>query len=206
MPCAPGGVSDYSQGVTVADYLSLVRIPLGVMFVLVVDHTGVALGVLAVAALSDVLDGWVARRQRRETEAATPLTHRSHHRGDWLDPLCDKLFVAAVVLALYLSRQPPLTLLALMLTREILQTISVTVLRLVPTLHRASRDYDFKAHPLGKATTVVQFIAGAALLVEHPLAPVAAYLTAALGVITVGVYISRIRRILPATARQQSDR
>ena len=37
--------------------------------------------------------------------------------------------------------------------------MAVTALRLVPTLHRLSRDYDFRANPLGKATTVVQFFA-----------------------------------------------
>jgi cardiolipin synthase len=187
--------------VTVADYLSLVRIPLGAVFLLVVDHTALALGVLAAAALSDVLDGWVARRQRSAQARAQPGSDDQHsHRGDWLDPLCDKLFVAAVVLALYMARRPPLSLLALMLTREILQTVAVAVLRLVPALHRASRDYDFKAHPIGKATTVVQFLTGGALLLNQPIARPCAYLTAVLGVITVAVYISRVRRILPAPA------
>ena len=40
----------------------------------------------------------------------------------------------------------------------------MTALRLVPTLHRMSRDFDFRAHPIGKATTVVQFLAAGALL------------------------------------------
>jgi cardiolipin synthase len=192
-----------------ADYLSLVRIPLGVTFLLVVDRTGVALGVLIAAGISDVLDGWVARReQRARARSAGPEAARTAaphpHRGEWLDPLCDKLFVTAVVLGLYLSQRPPLALLALMLTREILQTIAVVVLRLVPALHRASRDYDYKAHPLGKATTVVQFLTGGALLLGHPLARPAAYLTAALGLLSVALYISRVRRILPAAPR--SDR
>jgi phosphatidylglycerophosphate synthase len=186
--------------VTVADYLSLVRIPLGVMFLVVADGVGLALGVLAAAGLSDVLDGWVARRQRREGQTPAHV-----HRGDWLDPLCDKLFVLAVALGLYLARQPPLLLLALLMTREVLQTISMVVMRLVPSLHRASHVYDYKAHPLGKATTVVQFLTGALLLLDHPLARPAVYLTAALGVLTVAIYISRVRRILPAAA-PRSDR
>jgi len=89
-------------------------------------------------------------------------------------------------------------LLVLLLSREMLQTISVTVMRLVPSLHRASRDYDFTAHPLGKATTVVQFMAGGLLLLGHPLAEAAAYLTASLGALSVGVYINRLRAALPA--------
>jgi cardiolipin synthase (CMP-forming) len=177
--------------VSVADYVSLVRIPLGVAFVLTAGQTLVALAVMAAAGLSDVLDGWLARRLRAPDDHA-------RHRGDWLDPLCDKLFMAAVVVGVYLARQPPLYLLALLLAREILQTVSVTIMRLVPSLHRASRDYDFKAHPLGKATTVVQFLAGALLLLGHPLAPPAAFVTAGVGALSLALYINRLRATLPA--------
>jgi cardiolipin synthase len=180
--------------VSAADYLSLVRIPLGLVFLAVGRNQALAFAVLVAAGLSDALDGWVARRQR-------PPDDHAHHRGDWLDPLCDKLFVASVVLGIYLTRRPPLGLLLMLLTREILQTVAVTVLRLVPSLHRASRDYNFKAHPIGKATTVTQFLAATLLLFGHPLAPAAAWAAAALGVITVGVYVSRLKTALyPATA------
>ena len=147
-----------------ADYLSLVRIPLGVVFLFVAARTVLAFAVLAAAGSSDVLDGWVARRQGRRPT-------RTPHRGDWLDPLCDKLFVAAVVVALHVTREVPVWLLLLMIAREILQSIAVTAMRLVPALHARSRDYDFKAHPIGKATTVVQFATGAALLLEQPRPP-----------------------------------
>jgi cardiolipin synthase (CMP-forming) len=174
--------------VTVADYLSLVRIPLGVMFLLVADRVGLALGVLAAAGLSDVLDGWVARRQRGPAERLAP----HHHRGDWLDPLCDKLFVGAVVGGLYLARRPPPLWLGLLVTREVLQLVAVTALRLVPTLHRLSRDFDFRANPLGKVTTVVQFFAAAALLVAHPLAGPLVWAAAGMGVVSVITYIRRL--------------
>jgi phosphatidylglycerophosphate synthase len=177
--------------VSAADYLSLVRIPLGLLFVVVVERVPIALAVLVAAGLSDVLDGWVARRSR-------PPGDEAHHRGDWLDPLCDKLFVGAVVLGLYLFRQPPVALLLLLITRELLQTVAVTALRLVPALHRASRDYNFKAHPVGKATTVAQFAAGAGLLVGHEAARYAVWLAAGLGVVTVAIYIGRLRSTVRA--------
>jgi cardiolipin synthase (CMP-forming) len=171
--------------VSVADYLSLVRIPLGVAFVLVAHDTPLALTVLVAAGLSDVLDGWVARRQR-------PRVDRGQHRGDWLDPLCDKLFVAAVVVGLYLARRPPALWLGLLLAREALQLVAVTALRLVPTLHRLSRDYDFRANPLGKATTVVQFLAATLLLIGTPLAGAAVWAAAVLGVLSVFTYVRRL--------------
>jgi cardiolipin synthase (CMP-forming) len=170
-----------------ADYLSLVRIPLGVAFLLVAARTELAFAVLAAAGLSDVLDGWVARRQG-------PPPDPRHHRGDWLDPLCDKLFVAAVAAGLYLVHQVPVWLLLLLVTRELLQTIAVTIMRLVPALHARSRDYDFKAHPIGKATTVVQFATGAALLLGHALGRPLAILTAVMGIVSVTIYVGRLAR------------
>jgi phosphatidylglycerophosphate synthase len=176
--------------VSVADYLSLVRIPLGVTFLFVAGDRPAALVVLAAAGLSDVLDGWVARRQLR----AGQQPHQ--RRGDWLDPLCDKLFVASVVAGLYLAQRPPVLWLALLMTREALQLVAVTALRLVPTLHRMSRDYDFHAHPIGKATTVVQFLAATAMLLGHPLAGPAAWAAAGLGLVSVFTYVRRLR-VLP---------
>jgi phosphatidylglycerophosphate synthase len=179
---------------TAADYLSLARIPLGIAFLLLASNTAVALAVLVAAGLSDVLDGWVARR-RRPAQGEDP----AHHRGDWLDPLCDKLFVAAVAIGLYLTQRPPAWLLLLMMTREILQTISITFLRLVPALHARSRDYNFRAHPVGKATTVVQFMTGAALVLDLPMrvsVPLAG-LTAGLGVLSLAIYVDRLRRTTP---------
>jgi cardiolipin synthase (CMP-forming) len=174
-----------------ADYLSLVRIPLGVTFLFVAARTELAFAVLAAAGVSDVLDGWVARRQG-------PPPDPRHHRGDWLDPLCDKLFVAAVAVGLHFVRQVPVWLLLLLVAREILQTIAVTIMRLVPALHARSRDYDFKAHPIGKATTVVQFATGAALLLDHSLGRPLAVLTAILGLVSVTIYVSRLARIREA--------
>ena len=172
---------------SVADYLSLVRIPLGFVFLFVVHETALALAVLAAAGLSDVLDGWVARRQRAEND-------QRRHRGDWLDPLCDKVFVTTVVVGIFLLRQPPIILLALMLTREILQTLAMGILRLVPRLRHLGRGFNFKSHPVGKATTVVQFLTAALLLLGHPLAAPAAVLTGLLALASLAVYLGRLSR------------
>jgi cardiolipin synthase len=164
-----------------------VRIPLGVVFVLFAANPTVALGILVLAGVSDVLDGWAARRNR-------PPGDHSRHRGDWLDPLCDKLFVAAVLLGVYLAHRPPLTLLLLVLTRELLQTTSMLVYQAVPSLRRGLR-YNYRAHPLGKATTVLQFITATALLYDHPAARPLAIATAVVGAASVAVYLNRARAL-----------
>ena len=57
----------------------------------------------------------------------------------------------------------PLWLLALIVTRELLQLPMVLVYRVIPTLRHWLR-YDFRASPLGKAATVTQFLAIGALV------------------------------------------
>jgi phosphatidylglycerophosphate synthase len=179
--------------VSVADCLSLARIPLGLVFLFVAGQRPWAMAVLLAAAITDVLDGWLARR-------CGPRRPGESHRGDWLDPLCDKLFAAAVVVGLLLTRPPPLALVFLFLARELLQLVAVTVMRMVPALHRVSRDYDFRAHPVGKAATVAQFATAAALVLGHPAAWTLAVICAVLGVVSVTIYIHRIRRLLADSA------
>jgi phosphatidylglycerophosphate synthase len=175
--------------VPLADFLTLTRIPLGGVFVVLAARPMAALAVLAAAGLSDVLDGWVARRQRGANDTRP-------HRGDWLDPLCDKLFVGAVMLGLYLAHRPPAIWLLLTISRELLQLASLAVYKAVPRLRRVR--YDYSANWLGKATTIAQFLTAAAFLVQPTVAPALAAVSAALGGVAVAVYIAR----LPALARE----
>lgn len=64
------------------DALTILRLPLAVVF-LAVDDAVVRATVLAVAALSDLIDGWLARR------------FGGSRYGAALDPIADKLFMAA---------------------------------------------------------------------------------------------------------------
>jgi phosphatidylglycerophosphate synthase len=170
---------------TLADFLSLVRIPLGALFLFVAGRLPLALGVAGAAALSDVLDGWAARRHR-------PPGDQQPHRGDWLDPFCDKVFVTAMLVGIYVSHQPPAGLLLLIVTREILQGLSLVIYRVAPSLRRGAA-YNYRAHALGKATTVAQFVTAAALLLDHPLARPLAVVCAVLGLATMAVYFNRAR-------------
>ena len=110
--------------------LSLSRLPLGGVFWVALGTTAtttnalMALGVMALAAGTDVLDGNIARRRGLSTAGM----------GSWLDPICDKLFVGAVLAALHFQRGVPLSLLALIVTRELLQLPMVIVYHLFPPL------------------------------------------------------------------------
>src|SRR5215510_15146095 len=132
--------------------LSLSRLPLGGLFWVTLGptptHAVLALGVMALAAGTDVLDGTIARRRGVSTAGM----------GSWLDPICDKLFVGAVLGALHFERGVPLWLLAVIVARELMQLPMVLVYRAFPTL-RHWLQYDFRASHLGKAATIIQFLA-----------------------------------------------
>jgi phosphatidylglycerophosphate synthase len=180
---APLMVVSANSPLSLPNLLSLSRLPLGWLFWIALGDTperGVmALGVMALAALTDVLDGAVARRRGVDTSGT----------GSWLDPICDKLFVGAVLAALHVERGVPLWLLAMIVARELMQLPMVVVYRVSPTLRRWLR-YDFRASPLGKAATVVQFLAIAALVLgfETRALAIAAF---ALGLIALTDYVRR---------------
>jgi cardiolipin synthase len=170
---------------TLPNVLSLSRVPLGGVFWLTmrpsVEQPWWAFLVLAAAGVTDVLDGYFARR--RSGGHASGM-------GSWLDPICDKLFVGLVLVALYVHRRPPVVVLALILTRELIQLPLTAVYTVVPTLRHWLR-YDFRASVLGKAATVSQFAAVAALILNSSWAFTVAGVAFVLGVTAIADYVRR---------------
>jgi phosphatidylglycerophosphate synthase len=169
---------------TLPNVLSLARVPLGGAFWAALSagpaHAALPFGVLAAAAATDVLDGYFARRSGADPSGT----------GSWLDPICDKLFVGAVLAALYVQRRVPLGLLALIVSRELLQLPMALVYRTSATLRRWLQ-YDFRASVLGKAATVVQFLAVSALILDHAVAWRLAIFAFVVGLLALGDYIRR---------------
>lgn len=166
--------------------LSLARLPLGALFWLVIDdspaHFVGPFALLAAAGVTDVLDGYLARRSGLPSGI-----------GSWLDPICDKLFVGSVLAAVAVHRQAPWTLLALVVGRELVQLPLTLTYRLVPPLHHWLH-YDFSASPLGKAATVAQFLAVAALLLDLRVKWPIAWLAFAIGMAALADYLRRAIR------------
>ena len=166
--------------------LSLSRLPLGGVFWVALGPTPtmtnavLAIGVMALAAVTDVLDGTIARRRGMSTAGM----------GSWLDPICDKLFVGAVLAALYFKRGVPLWLLAVIVARELMQLPMVLVYRAFPTLRHWLR-YDFRASHLGKTATIVQFLAIGSLVMGWPAAIPFAWGAFGLGLVALADYVRR---------------
>ena len=99
---------------TLPNLLSLSRVFLVILFILVMlvpdpPARWWGLGILLLAALTDKLDGMLARSMHQETEW-----------GRILDPLADKLGVAAAAVLLLYLRWLPFWFVALLLGRDLL--------------------------------------------------------------------------------------
>ena len=100
----------------------------------------VGAAIFAVAALTDWLDGYLARRRRQVTTF-----------GQLMDPLADKLLITAALVSLVQMELAPAWMVAMILGRE----LGVTVLRSVAF----SRGVTISASPLGKVKMLSQVIA-----------------------------------------------
>jgi phosphatidylglycerophosphate synthase len=190
---------------SVANLLSLSRVPLGILFAgaLVAPWGGPwrAMGVLAMAGLTDALDGHFARREHAR-RLGNPRAETPGGTGSWLDPICDKIFVATVLLAIWYQSRPPILVLGLILARELAQLPLSAIYVAVPTLRQWLR-YDFRASHLGKAATVSQFAAITALIFKSRATPWAAGLACAIGCLALADYVRRAVRI--GRLRQRED-
>jgi cardiolipin synthase (CMP-forming) len=171
--------------------LTLARLPLAALVWLVAPWPWALFAVMVLAGLTDVLDGWAARRlgvadQRRS--------------GAWLDPLCDKIFVMSTLIAVLVFYQPPWWWLILIVARECVQAPLALAYHIVPGVRRRM-SYDFRAGRLGKAATIVQFLAIWALIFDVPGALYFAAAAAAAGLAAATVYVGRaVRRFAAAHA------
>ena len=100
----------------------------------------VGAAIFAVAALTDWLDGYLARRRHQVTTF-----------GQLMDPLADKLLITAALVSLVQMELAPAWMVAVILGRE----LGVTVLRSVAY----SRGVTIPASPLGKVKMLSQVIA-----------------------------------------------
>lgn len=106
-----------------------------------------ALALFAVAAVTDGLDGWLARRLGCVSRA-----------GAYLDPIADKLLLSAVYLALGFTRLAPWWLVGLVFGRDLL------ILAVAGVALAAGARRDFPPSLWGKISTLLQIVAATLLL------------------------------------------
>lgn len=131
--------------------LRIILVPIFLFFILVKIKYGIyiATAVFIIAALTDTLDGYIARSRNQITKF-----------GKFLDPLADKLIVTAALISLVELKQLSTWVVMIIVGREFL----ITGLRSVA----ASEGVVIAASKWGKAKTVIQIIAIVAALIKLP--------------------------------------
>ncbi len=153
-----------------------------VIVVALLDETAegdvIAAALFAVAALTDGLDGYIARRQRQETTF-----------GKLMDPLADKLLVTAALVSLVSLDRVAAWVAMVIIARE----FAVTGLRSVA----AERGVVISASWLGKAKTGLQVAAIFGLIAFEPTpvgVDILVYAAVAMTVISGADYFLGLRR------------
>jgi len=133
---------------TLPNTISLSRLLLALGFVLTEGRWQRTV-LIVVAAITDFLDGWFARRGNSSTVT-----------GALIDPLADRVFVLSAVTAYLLAGWLSLSQYLVFLIRDIATAVGFIVARFIPGLSASS----FQARPLGKAVTVFQLVILVAVL------------------------------------------
>jgi cardiolipin synthase len=158
---------------TPANQLTLTRVLLAPAFVIltVYGYFGWALIVFAIAGLTDLLDGLIARKFSRRTSL-----------GAWLDPMADKLLIVATVSVLTLPglglvNKLPVWLTILIITRDLLIVLTVAVINL------AIGRREFKPSIYGKVATATYILTCVVIMYFN-------YLERTSPIVTFGIYAS----------------
>ncbi len=141
----------------------------------------IALGIFLVAALTDLLDGIIARRRGQVSTL-----------GTLLDPVADKLLISAAFISLVELHQIPAWMVVVIVGRE----FAVSGLRSIA----AAEGYTIQASELGKTKMTMQVIAVSLLLVGSQWTPfrvlglVAVWLVVVFAVISAADYFRKFWR------------
>jgi cardiolipin synthase len=150
---------------TVPNLISFARlagVPLFLYLFLVADRWGLAVAVLAVGGTTDWVDGYLARRLRQVSRL-----------GELLDPLADRLYILATLIAFTVRDVVPWAFTGALLAREAVLLVVLAVLR------RYGQG-PLPVHYLGKTATFILLFAFPVLLLARA-SPAAAPLAAPSG-------------------------
>jgi CDP-diacylglycerol--glycerol-3-phosphate 3-phosphatidyltransferase len=156
----------------------------------VITNDLVALMIFWVAAATDLLDGYLARRWKQVTTI-----------GTLLDPIADKLLVSAALIALVQEHAVSAWLVVLLIGRE----FAVSGLRSIA----ASEGFTIAASELGKTKTVFQVLAISLLMISmrHPrfvqMADISLYLVVLFSTWSAIAYFGRFWRKVDTTVKDR---
>jgi len=139
----------------IPNLLSVSRILLAIIILLFLSNPKIALVIFLIAALTDVLDGYLARKWNQETKL-----------GQILDPIADKILVIMVLIALLRIYDLPYWYLLITL-RDVNNIIAIPIIQHI----KSKKILIIPPTILGKLTTLFQKISIVLILLDfyhHP--------------------------------------
>jgi cardiolipin synthase len=169
-----------SKRLTISNVITisrLVMLPFIVIF-LINQKPRVAFIIMLISFLSDAVDGYLARKLHQESEL-----------GKLLDPLCDKISLAVILVTLLVINSIPVWIVIIVVARDFLILLgSLIILR--------RRALVFKSNLFGKITG---FLFGALILSFtinlKQLGTVLLYITIPMMIVTFITYVNRYFRV-----------
>jgi len=173
---------------TLANKITILRILAVPAFILAVLYyepqyeylRSVALGIFFLAAVSDFIDGYIARRYDQKTQI-----------GSILDPLADKLLLMSAFICLFVKKeyfgevQLPFWLLVVVISRDLILLIGAVIMHLINASMKIEPSF------AGKAATVLQAVAVVGIFIQWPYSPVLWWVIVILAIGTTIDYIKR---------------
>ena len=178
-----------------ANWLTLLRILLIPVFVtlLVYRRPGAALLVFGVAAFTDLLDGWVARRFKDESTL-----------GAFLDPVADKLLLTASFITLTYLKALPFWFAAVVISRDVILVVGTLLIYMLGGRIRPRPTWAGKAAMFCQVLAVLTALLARFFQVELASRPVL-WLAAAFTIISGLQYIIQGMRFLNASSAMERE-
>jgi cardiolipin synthase len=178
-----------------ANWLTVLRILLIPVFVslLVYRRPGLALIVFTAAALTDLLDGWVARRR-----------HGQSKLGAFLDPMADKLLLTASFVTLTYLKALPFWIAAVVITRDVILVIGALLIYMLGGRIHPRPTWAGKAATFFQVLTVLTGLLARHFQLELAPQPVL-WLAAAFTIVSGLQYIVQGMRFLNASQVEPED-
>ena len=154
----------------IPNILSLIRILLVFVFLFVffgLDNTYLALLIFLIAAATDIVDGYLARRNNRITNL-----------GKILDPFADKFMQCTVLISLWIRDIVPLWFVIPFFAKEIFTLIIGFIVIRRRSVNVVSKRYGKAAVCLFYATIAISIIFQDILANTHPIVPILIYVPA----------------------------
>lgn len=134
---------------TIPNLISVSRVALAAGFV-ASTATELRVGIIGAAAITDFLDGWIARKAK--------VTSRW---GAIIDPIADRFFVLTVVATMLFTGMISTGAYFVLISRDLATAVGFLVAKTIPWL----RGVTFQARMSGKVVTVLQLLTLLSVLV-----------------------------------------